>query len=64
MRIHRRLIDRILSVFIRLRRFRCTHVKCHWEGNLRERERLIVAVPTIVGNVNRCWTELTLLFKC
>ena len=37
MRIHRRLIDRILSMFIRLRRFRCTHIKCHWEDNLRER---------------------------
>jgi hypothetical protein len=35
LRIRRRPIDRILSLFVRLRRFRCTHVECHWEGNLR-----------------------------
>ena len=36
-RIRRRVIDRIVSVFVRLRRFRCTHSGCEWEGNLRER---------------------------
>jgi len=38
LRIRRRFIDRILSLFVRQRRFRCTHSGCQWEGNLRERK--------------------------
>ena len=38
-RVRRRFIDRVASVFLGLRRFRCTHAGCHWEGNLRERKR-------------------------
>jgi len=38
LRIRRRLVDRILSLFARRRRFRCTHSGCQWEGNLRERK--------------------------
>lgn len=34
-RIRRRLIDRILSLFVRQRRFRCTQPGCQWQGNLR-----------------------------
>lgn len=34
LRIRRRFIDRVLSLFVRQRRFRCTHSGCHWEGNL------------------------------
>ena len=37
LRIRRRFIDRVLSLIVRQRRFRCTHVGCQWEGNLRER---------------------------
>ncbi len=36
-RIQRRLIDRLLSFFVRQRRFRCTQPGCSWEGNLREK---------------------------
>lgn len=36
-RIRRRFIDRVASVFLGLRRFRCTHAGCHWEGNLRNK---------------------------
>jgi hypothetical protein len=38
LRIRRRFIDRILSLFVRQRRFRCTHSGCQWEGNLREKK--------------------------
>lgn len=38
LRIRRRFIDRVLSLFVRQRRFRCTHSGCQWEGNLRERK--------------------------
>lgn len=37
LRIRRRLIDRVLSLFVRQRRFRCTQPGCQWQGNLRER---------------------------
>jgi hypothetical protein len=37
-RIPRRLIDRFLSLFTGVRRFRCTHVECMWEGNLRRKK--------------------------
>lgn len=36
-RIRRRFIDRILSLFVRQRRFRCTQPGCQWRGNLREK---------------------------
>jgi hypothetical protein len=38
LRVRRRFIDRILSLFVGQRRFRCTHVGCQWEGNLRVRK--------------------------
>jgi hypothetical protein len=37
-RIPRRLIDRVLALFTGVRRFRCTHVECLWEGNLRSKK--------------------------
>lgn len=37
-RIRRRPIDRIMSMFVRLRRYRCTHSGCQWKGNIRERK--------------------------
>ena len=37
LRVRRRLIDRILSVFLSQRRFRCTQPGCAWEGNLRKK---------------------------
>jgi hypothetical protein len=36
-RIRRRFIDRILSLFVKQRRFRCTQPGCQWQGNLREK---------------------------
>ena len=37
-RIRRRFGDRLLSIFVKLRRFRCTHVDCLWVGNLRQKK--------------------------
>lgn len=34
-RIRRRLVDRLISVFVPVRRFRCVYLGCFWEGNLR-----------------------------
>jgi len=34
-RIPRRFIDRLLSIFMPVRRYRCQSMKCTWEGNLR-----------------------------
>jgi hypothetical protein len=36
-RVHRRLIDLVLSIFTPLRRYRCRSMSCTWEGNLREK---------------------------
>jgi hypothetical protein len=36
-RIPRRPFDRLLSVFVSLRRYRCPNILCVWEGNLRDR---------------------------
>lgn len=33
--IHRRLRDRMISLLIPLRRYRCGNLDCRWEGNLR-----------------------------
>lgn len=34
-RVRRRLIDRFLSVFVSLQRYRCRSFTCRWEGTLR-----------------------------
>ena len=39
MRVPRRGIDRLLSLFVRVYRYRCPIVSCQWEGNLRVRSR-------------------------
>ena len=35
-RIRRRPIDRMFSLFVSVRRFRCVNLGCIWEGNLRK----------------------------
>lgn len=35
-RIHRRPIDQLMSIFGRLRRYRCYEFSCQWEGNLKD----------------------------
>jgi hypothetical protein len=37
-RIHRRFIDRVLSLFRPVRRYRCPQPTCRWEGNVPVRE--------------------------
>lgn len=37
-RIHRRPIDRMLGLFVRVYRFRCEEFECQWEGNLTRRQ--------------------------
>lgn len=39
-RIHRRPIDRLLSLFVDVYRFRCQQFECQWEGNLTKRHGL------------------------
>lgn len=34
-RIPRRALDRLISWFVPVRRYRCRSMNCHWEGNLR-----------------------------
>lgn len=34
-RIPRRPIDRLLSLFGKVRRYRCAQPECHWEGRLK-----------------------------
>jgi hypothetical protein len=36
-RIRRRVIDRLLSLFVPVHRYECSHSCCGWEGNLRVR---------------------------
>jgi len=33
-RVKRRLVDRLVSVFAPVQRFRCPELDCQWEGNL------------------------------
>jgi len=34
-RIRRRFVDRLISRFVSIQRFRCESIHCVWEGNLR-----------------------------
>jgi len=34
-RVPRRVVDRLLSVFVAVHRHRCDEMGCYWEGNLR-----------------------------
>jgi hypothetical protein len=34
-RVPRRFVDHLLNLFVRVKRYRCSHVGCDWEGNLR-----------------------------
>jgi hypothetical protein len=38
-RIRRRPIDHVMSIFGRLRRYRCYEFSCQWEGNLKGLKR-------------------------
>jgi len=38
-RVQRRAVDHLLGLFVSIRRYRCTHVECGWEGNLRVKSR-------------------------
>lgn len=38
-RTHRRLVDRVISVIVPVRRYRCFSVRCQWEGNIHQRRR-------------------------
>lgn len=37
LRIRRRAIDRVLSVFWRVQRYSCNNFQCQWEGNLHQK---------------------------
>lgn len=34
-RVPRRFVDLLISIFVPVRRFRCCAMRCGWEGNLR-----------------------------
>lgn len=38
-RVPRRFVDRLLSPFMRIFRYRCDAMDCNWEGNLRVTRR-------------------------
>ncbi len=38
-RVHRRFLDRLLSLVRPIRRYRCKGFHCNWEGNLRRPDR-------------------------
>ena len=48
-RISRRPFDRMLSMFVSLRRYRCPNVLCLWEGNLRDRSLETDALLNSIG---------------
>lgn len=51
----RRAIDRVLGLFVGLRRFRCQNLECGWEGNLaksRALRRTVGQMPTFTKQVN------------
>lgn len=35
LRVRRRIIDRMISLFVPVHRYRCNALGCTWEGNLR-----------------------------
>ena len=44
-RIRRRPIDRLISLFVSVRRFRCVTLGCNWEGNMRKDRYLAGSAP-------------------
>jgi hypothetical protein len=36
-RVHRRVLDMIVNLFVPILRFRCSAMDCDWEGRLRRR---------------------------
>lgn len=40
-RIHRRTSDRIMSIFISVRRYSCQSSNCQWEGKIRVTSLLV-----------------------
>jgi hypothetical protein len=48
-RIPRRGVDRVLSLFVPVHRFRCPNFLCVWEGNLRTSRSRIDPLPDAAG---------------
>lgn len=38
-RIRRRRLDRLLSLFVEVRRYQCQNHRCQWEGTLRVNQK-------------------------
>ena len=49
-RVPRRPIDRLTSLFVPVRRFRCQFFSCHWEGNLPAARKDFAATDPKPGN--------------
>ena len=45
----RRQVDRVVSLFVPVRRFRCQNFSCQWQGNLRNELVVAALAPTGKG---------------
>ncbi len=43
LRVHRRVIDRLYSLYHPVYRYQCTSLECGWQGNLPQRPQLEAA---------------------
>ena len=58
-RIPRRSLDRLVSAFVPMLRFRCHFFSCHWEGNLRLTRREAAALEAAADSTNALGTRTT-----
>ena len=35
-RVHRRMIDRVISLIVPVHRYKCHNYQCQWQGNVRQ----------------------------
>jgi hypothetical protein len=65
-RIHRRVIDRLLSLFMPVYRFRCLCFSCQWEGNIRVNSRpgrRVIELSALFARIQRTWSTSRLFGK-
>jgi hypothetical protein len=56
-RIARRSIDRAISAFMPVQRFRCHFFSCHWEGNIRLTRQESAAIEAEADSTNALGTR-------
>jgi len=58
-RVRRRVVDRLLSLFVLVHRYRCPCFSCQWEGNLRVHNRAefrTKKVSILLARIRRSWS--------